>query len=416
MNVKRKVAFTVLVGTGLGLAGCQAPATGGLAFWNKSNSSSSASATPDVGQPRYELLSKEFGPQSSKSSAGVALGGQKPPANENFISASWKKTTEAISGTLGTKPKTEETPSDPLRLDNQPKKVGPEVYVAAARLMENQSKFAEAQGQYEKALKLAPGDLGALVGLARMHDRQGQSREAMECYLKALKAHPTNSLVYNDLGLCYARQKQFEPALGALRKAVELQPENGKYRNNLAAVLVEIGREDEAMAQLTSATSPAVAHYNIGYLLLQKGRTAEALRHCQQALAIDPGLTPATELLSKLRGNAESPLLAAQSQPRSVPAFSSGPSQVKPQPELYSATPSAMQPAQAMPPSYTFSGGQEVYTGAPLLPGTATSSPPAFHVEDNGPAASTASKPAFSDWSHGGTGSQATMQPLPPVE
>src|SRR5262245_18049201 len=111
MNVKRKLEFTVLMGTGLGLAGCQAPAPGGLAFWNKSTSSSSASATPDVGKQKYELLSKEFG---TKSSTPAGLGGAKPPASENFLTASWKKTSEAISGTLGVKPKTEETPSDPL--------------------------------------------------------------------------------------------------------------------------------------------------------------------------------------------------------------------------------------------------------------------------------------------------------------
>ena len=312
MNVKRKIA-AVLASAGIGLAGCQAPLATGVGFGK--NSASSAATTPDVGKQRYELLSKEFGSSSAKPAASAGLGGQPAESEGNFLTASWKKNTGAISGAFASKSITDDSPTDPLRLDNTPKKIGPEVHVAAARLLENQSKFAEAQAEYEKALKLAPRDVPAMVGLARLHDRQGRSREAQELYQKALKANPNNGLVYNDLGLCHARQKQFDQALASLHKAVELQPDNAKYRNNFAAVLVETGHEDEALQQLTVANSPAVAHYNIAYLLTQKGQSAAALRHAQQALAADPSLTPARDLLVKLGGNAGAAPLASRTPP-----------------------------------------------------------------------------------------------------
>src|SRR5262249_55593089 len=114
--------------------------------------------------------------------------------------------------------------------------------------------------------------------------------------------HPTSGLVYNDLGLCYGRQHQFEQAVGALSRAVELNPDNPKYRNNLATVLVETGRIDEAVQKLSQGATPAVAHYNVGYLLQQKGQTKSAARHMQQALSLDPSLPPARDMLAQLTG------------------------------------------------------------------------------------------------------------------
>jgi len=298
VKIQRKLAVTMLLGAGVGLCGCQSPSQGGLAFWKKDSNSSLASATPDVGAQRYQGLAKEFGSQST--GGATALGAQKP-APDNFLMASWKKTTGAVAGAFAAKPSTTEA-SDPLRLDQPTKKLGPEVHMGAAQLMENQGKFPEAEEHYQKALKQSPNNLGALVGLARLHDRQGHSRAALETYDRALKAHPQSGLVLNDLGLCLARQKQFDPALGALKRAVQNNPENPKYRNNLATVLVETGRVAEALQTLSAGSSPAVAHYNVGYLLAQRGQTNEAAQYFQQALAIDPALTQARDMLAQLAG------------------------------------------------------------------------------------------------------------------
>ena len=102
-----------------------------------------------------------------------------------------------------------------------------------------------------------------------------------------------------------------------MNRAVELSPDNPKYRNNLATILVETGRIDEAVQKLAVGSTPAVAHYNVGYLLHQKGQTNEALRHFQQALAIDPGLSPAREMLAQLAGNGGAQPMA-QPAPRGV--------------------------------------------------------------------------------------------------
>jgi tetratricopeptide (TPR) repeat protein len=296
---------------------------------------------PAANQQRFGGLAAEHSP-----AAGAAgLGGAASAKSENFLLASWKKTTAAVTGSAA-KPTLPE--DDPLRLDRLPKKIGPEVYVGAARLLENQGKFDEAEAKYREALKVAPRDLSALIGLARLYDRQGASAKAVEVYRSAAKAHPDNPLVFNDLGLCYRRQRQSAPAIEALRKAVALKPDEAKYRNNLAAALVEAGQTDEALEQLLAVHAPAAAHYNLAYLLQQRGDRQAAATHLHQALQYDPQLAPARQMLAQLGHGA-----AEASQADSTLA-AHAPSVASPDRATASASPSARSDfADPLPPSPT---------------------------------------------------------------
>ncbi|HEX5102364.1 MAG TPA: tetratricopeptide repeat protein [Pirellulaceae bacterium] len=297
VDIKRQLSSIALcAGIGAGLIGCRS-SMGGLAFWNSKQDTSIGRASPDVGKQKYDTLAKEF---SGSGPSATALGGRQPAEEKGFAGV-WKSTTSSVAGVFSSKSEVEADP-DVTRLDAPSKKVGPEVHLAAAQLLENQSKFEEAEEHYAKALKVAPNDLHALVGLARMYDRQGQAAKSQQVYERALKAHPKSALVYNDLGLCYARQRDFQRSLGSLGKAVELQPDNVRYRNNLATVLVEAGRTDEALALLCQTGSEAVAHYNVGYLLHKQGNAIAATQHMQRAIALDPGLTAAREMLAQWQG------------------------------------------------------------------------------------------------------------------
>ena len=399
MDIKRRFAMTVILGTGVGLTGCQGGGLGKLSIWNRGESSV-ASTAPDVSRQKYSGLAQEFGsslPMGQNRPGTAALGGQKPPSDDNFFMASWKKTTAAVGGAFGSSTTKSANPApedDPLRLDRQPKKINADVYVSAARLLENQGKYDEAEGKYQEALKSSPEDENALVGLARLHDRQGQAMKATEVYHRALKAHPQSGLVCNDLGLCYRRQRQLDKSLQLFSRAVELQPENTKYRNNLAAALVDSGRPDEAIKQLTKHCSPAVAHYNVGYLLSQKGQKGEASRHLQQAISLDPGMTPAREMLASLGGNGGGPAIAAQPQ---QPA---------------NASRVAMQPRYE--PARSYAGSAQSYSAQPSPETMTAAVPQTYHIgDDAGP------QPHWngSSWSTAVAGETSIRtQPLPPVE
>jgi len=212
-------------------------------------------------------------------------------------------------------------------------KPSPNLYVAAARLSEQSGKTAEAEGLYEKALRLDSRHAGALVGYARLKDRQGQKAEATRLYQRAAKAHPKNASIFNDLGLCLAKQRKFDESLGALGQAINLDPKKWLYRNNMAMVLVETGKVDAAVSQLMAVQEEAVAHYNVAFILQKKGNSPAAAAHFAKALEKNPALAEARVWLAKLGRQPASiaeatPRIASQRQSDAM--FRAAPSEASP--------------------------------------------------------------------------------------
>jgi len=414
VSIKRQLSLALLVGVGSTLVGCKTPAGGGLAFW-KNDDTTVASTAPDAGRQKYENLAKEFGGTPTAPGTG-GLGSQPAASDDGPVVSAWNKSTAAIAAAFTAKPRVET--DDPTSLASKPGKVGPDVYVARGRLYENQNKPAEAIAQYQQALSIAPNNLEATVSLARLYDRRGDSAKAVEIYHKALKAHPKSALVHNDLGLCHARQKQFQRATESLNKAIALQPGNPKYRNNMATVMVELGRTDEAYKQLAAVNSEAVAHFNLAYLLDQKGQSGPAVQQLQLAIAKDATLAPAQEMLAQLTGQ-QPPTGAAgdarlAAQPASAPIYR--PSDVSWQPsagQQPASQPSIQAPYSTSPPeqtpaNVTGSGGSYTISDdiGPIQPGPTTGRTDWGAPAQTPPAGGEADQsPAYSG-----------VEPLPPIE
>jgi tetratricopeptide (TPR) repeat protein len=204
--------------------------------------------------------------------------------------------------------------TDPTSLSSKPPKPGPDLYVATARVYEKSGDKDGAAGQYQKALKIDPGHLPALLGYAQLHDSQREYTDADKLYQEAIRRHPKDAAVYNDLGLSYQRRGKLDQAAQSIAKAIELQPDKQLYRNNIAAIMVEMHRNDEALAQLTRAHGPAGAHYNLAILLHRSGSDREAQYHFAQAAQIDPSLLAAREWSRRLSQNLTSPAQVAADQ------------------------------------------------------------------------------------------------------
>ena len=160
--------------------------------------------------------------------------------------------------------------------------------MAIARLYEQSGKMADAEQQYELALKEKPNDLPALLGYARLKDFLEKPNEAIQLYQRAAKAHPRQASVHNNLGLCHARQNRLDEAVAAMNRAVQLAPKNRLYRNNIATVLVDQGKWREAFEHLREVHGDAAAYYNMVYLLNKKDQTQAAMQHFALALKADP--------------------------------------------------------------------------------------------------------------------------------
>jgi Tfp pilus assembly protein PilF len=288
----------VLLSLSAGTAGCA-----GRSPWNFSGKpdlpppvSASAPDTNSVlakldGKPDHSFASPSLKPPAASGAKKPVVGGTVGSA----VASAFAKTKDALT----IKPKVISAP-DPLSLSSPASDVGPELHLASARMYESQGNPRRAEELYQKALAEAPNDLNILVHYARMHDRNGNLDAAAELYRRAIAAHPKESAAYNDLGLCYARQDRIEDSIKALRQAVQLQPASVLYRNNLATVLVNAGRNDEALSELVAVHGAAVGHYNLAYLLYKDGRVQEASHYLRRALEHDPQLAQAQRLLAMI--------------------------------------------------------------------------------------------------------------------
>ncbi len=249
---------------------------------------------------------KSILPWSSKSQTSES-------AFEELAAKNAKANQQSWTEKLAIKPKVIPA-KDQTSLSNEPVHLSAEVFIRAARIHEGRNNFVDAKEQYERAIEHEPKNTTALIGLARLHDRQQEFADAETRYRQAAQVDPNSALVWNDLGLCYARQKRNDEAIEMLDRAIKLQPHNKMYRNNLATVLVELGRTDTAWAHLTAVNEPAVAHFNMGFLLHKQQQNDVAAQHLQMALQADPSLSAAQKLLAKISEPAEMPTEMAEEQ------------------------------------------------------------------------------------------------------
>ncbi len=179
----------------------------------------------------------------------------------------------------------------------------PEFFIYAAQVCEHQGDIPQARINFQRALTMWPGQVEVLRAAARMEDRQGNLPLAENLYQQAVTSNPQHAGALNDLGLCLARQGKLESSVQVLEQAVQLQPSKALYRNNAATVLVEMRQDQRALAHLAAVHGSADANYNIGQLLVQRNRSADAAPYFQAALQQNPNMQPAQEALAKLQGN-----------------------------------------------------------------------------------------------------------------
>lgn len=179
----------------------------------------------------------------------------------------------------------------------------PEFFIFAAQLCERQNDIPQAQQNLAKAMDMFPGNPDVLRAAARMEDRRGNLPLAESLYQRAVASNPQNAAALNDLGLCLARQGKLEPSLQVIERAVQMQPDKALYRNNAATVLVEMHQDQRALAHLAAVHNQAEANFNLGQLLVERGRSADAAPYFQAALQQNPGLQQAQEALAKLQSS-----------------------------------------------------------------------------------------------------------------
>ena len=142
----------------------------------------------------------------------------------------------------------------------------------------------------ERSLSFYPNDPNAYSNLGNVLKVLGRLDDAVGCYEKALSLNPNLADVHNNLGLAFHEQGK-DDAITSLQKALAIDPHYAAARINLSAILFDIGRMEEALANLSMIFEKEPDRLNlnsqIGYVLNALGRYEEALYHFNKNMNIN---------------------------------------------------------------------------------------------------------------------------------
>ena len=172
----------------------------------------------------------------------------------------------------------------------------------------------DAAAEYQKVLELHPGVYEAQVNLANSLFRLNRFTDADAAYRAALQLKPDAAAAESGLGRTLAREDNFTDAEPHYRKAAVLDPSYKDFLLELASLYEDRHHSAEAMAILREFPANPTAQEHLGALLLESGKSAEAIGPLEFAVAQSP--TPANRLelaqaYSKEKQLAKAEVLAA---------------------------------------------------------------------------------------------------------
>jgi tetratricopeptide (TPR) repeat protein len=194
----------------------------------------------------------------------------------------------AVAGCQQTTPK-----SPPGALPSAPPldrsaQISATTYFAHAHLLERQGQFERAVVQYERALKAQPKFVTALNRLGITLNKLGRHAEASKKFQRAIELRPHAAHLQNNLGFSLYLEGRYQQAEAALNRALQLAPHFPRARMNRALVRAKLGRFETVFEDLEAAGNYANACFNMGMLLTDAGRYADAADYLERALSARP--------------------------------------------------------------------------------------------------------------------------------
>ena len=138
--------------------------------------------------------------------------------------------------------------------------------------------------------------------LGKLLYAQGRPDEAAPLFVEAARLAPSYYDTHHNLGMLLASRGQLDQAIAEWREEVRLK-RTAEGLTALAAALYQKGNPEEALANAYEAVTvdPELpgAQYNLGLMLLERERFAEAGEHFRAACRLQPSLAVAHEDLGQ---------------------------------------------------------------------------------------------------------------------
>ncbi len=176
-----------------------------------------------------------------------------------------------------------------------------ELSLAYAKWMEDIRNLTEARQHYSEVVERQPECIDALLGLARVDQLSGRTREAEQEFHRALRIDPGSAVALHGLGQFYAVQRRWPDAVDTFHRAMLAAPTDSGYRFDLAVAMVHADDIDGALPHFIRTVGDAEAHYNVGLILREEGRLAEAEQQMLLAVTKKPDLVIAQQMLDDIR-------------------------------------------------------------------------------------------------------------------
>ncbi len=127
----------------------------------------------------------------------------------------------------------------------------PVVYTTMEFMYGFMRRHEEAIASGEKAVRIAPGSAYAQFSLGRALNFACRDKEALSHLEKAVRMNPIPPAYYHmHIGSAHLNLRNYEEAVSALKKALALTPRNEFARGCLMVAYVEMGRMEEARAEV----------------------------------------------------------------------------------------------------------------------------------------------------------------------
>lgn len=177
--------------------------------------------------------------------------------------------------------------------------------VPAEQLM-SQGRYSEAEEMFRELLVNNPADLAATVGLGTALAKQFKLDAADDMLDRVLKSDPNNAMAFAGKANVILNR---------------LQSSSGTIRDNRVSYL----RQAEDYARRATALAPASgeAHYTLGQVYKEQGRTDEAATELRTAVSLDPQHSQALSSLGSIKLDQNSLAEAAENFKRAINISSS---------------------------------------------------------------------------------------------
>jgi type IV pilus assembly protein PilF len=172
-------------------------------------------------------------------------------------------------------------------------------------------RYVAAEEELNRALVLDPHLTDSRNWLGATLAEQERYAEAQEQYEWALKdpAYPTPELIHLNLGMLYRARGMDQEGVDAFRQAVQINPRFFKAHLELALALESVGKLEEALDEIVVAEPAFRADgeywYRRGFLefrVRDPQRALESLRRCLDVSPGSPAAAQARELMEMIKG------------------------------------------------------------------------------------------------------------------